>query len=104
MKMSTYNLDKANLSNLLQYHRKYANDNFRCLSQRLMTDARFYQSQAEKLEAKNKLLRDELESFRQPTKPRSIHLPVSKETKHTVFLLTTDLKYFSHKTRKRIVT
>lgn len=86
-------MDKANLSNLLQYHRKYANVNFRCLSQRLMTDARFYRSQAEKLEAKNKLLGEELESLRQPTKPRSIHLPVSKNNKPTTYSISTNNRF-----------
>lgn len=58
-----------------------------------MPYARFYLSQAEKLEAKNKLLGEELESFRQPTKPRSIHLLVSKKTKQTTYSISTNKRF-----------
>lgn len=85
---------------------KYANDNFRCLSQRLITDARFYRSQAENLRLKISFSKKNRRHFSgQQSLAQFIYLQAMKLTKqHTVFLLTTDLKYFSHKTRKKTVT
>lgn len=58
-----------------------------------MTDAQFYPSQAEILGAKSKFLKEKSAALWRPTKPRSIHLPASKETNQTTYSIYTNNRF-----------